>query len=144
MSSRWTKNSAVQQPPPVCRKPPEDLPSTEPPFNTQTIQAYAMVSFQGMTPPLYLAATFPLNPELPDTTWENGTNYQPDNIAVEIFSAPPYEFFTVQLASFRFGIPAATHTWLNVAPQDALPWQLPFLEFDRISPPTHFEVKIRQ
>jgi hypothetical protein len=142
MSSKWTKNSAVQQPPPVCKKPPAELPETTPPFDTQTMQCFASISKPGVTPPFFAQGIFDLPPEPPDTTWENGTSYKLDNVAVEIFSPPPYQLFNVTIAGFRGVTPMGTHTWSNVVPQSFSPFELPYLEHEELSPPAVYQVKI--
>ncbi len=143
MSTRWSKNSAVQQPPPVCRKPPGLLPAPEPPFNRRTMQSFAEIQYPSITPPFAVAAYFDLPPEPPDTVWENGTNYPLDNIAVEIFSPPPYQFFNIILAAFRGATLLATQTWSNVVADTISPFSLPFLEHRGTAPPSFFQVKIR-
>lgn len=142
MSTKWTKNSAVQQPPAVCKKPPALLPEPTPPFNDQTMQAYASIGKPGVTPPFFAEGIFDLPPEPPDTTWENGTINPLDNVAVEIFSPPPYQLFNVTIAGFRGATLMATHTWSNVAPHSIDPFELPYLEHEDFSPQTLFKVKI--
>ncbi len=130
MSSKWSKNSAVQQPPPVCRKPPDDLPSATPPIQFRTLQAYAHSFFPGTPEDFNVSALIELNPINPDTTWAGLSNQGEFNIELEVFAPAPYTIFRVELTALIGPAPVANFVWTNIVQDHLFTFRLPFLSSD--------------
>jgi hypothetical protein len=130
MSSKWSKNSAVQQPPPVCRKPPGDLPTASPPIQNRTLQAYVRSFFAGTPTNFNVAALIELNPTDPDTTWAGISNQGTFNLELELFALPPYNNFRVELTALVGPAPVRDFIWNNIMQEHLFTFRLPYLTSD--------------
>lgn len=112
--SKFGKNSAVQQPPPICHKGPDELPFPPPPIYERTLQAYVYIS-ASITPGFFLwSGLIIVLPTGIPGEWAGEASPIGNGGAVTIDSVPPFNVWTVQVFALRNGIPAQAVGFPNV------------------------------
>ncbi len=129
MSSKFTKNSAVQKTPAVCRKPPEELPADPAPFEERIFQAYMIVRAPGTPGPFWIAGLAAIHPTFPPFTWFAQIGEPPDEVSIGLTTDASLQLFEIELTKLLNGIPIGSHTFANIRPKSLTPFELPQVTF---------------
>ncbi len=129
MSSRFTKNSAVQKTPPLCRKPPDELPAVPAPFEERIFQAYMIVRGPGTPGPFSISGLAALHPTGAPFTWFAEIGTPPDAVRIQLETDAFLQLFDITLTKVRVGIPFGIHTFVDVVPKSITPFELPQVTF---------------
>lgn len=143
-SSKFGKNSAVQQPPPVCQKGPDELPILPTPLYRRTLQAYVFIT-EPVTPGGFLFSGIgPVFPQTPAGTWLGDYRLDGTGALLTLTSPDPFHTWTVQLDGFKAHTQVAQHIWTNVLAQTLNPFTLPQLNFLNYPASTIFQATIME
>jgi hypothetical protein len=114
MSTKFSKNSPVQKPPPVCKKPPDAPELPWPPLENQILIAYVHAYYPVHTPPFLFTAHLPIWPTVPNT-WE-GISNNPGihNVKVLVVFDPAAMTVDVELQLRQNSAPIKTVTFPNL------------------------------
>lgn len=102
MSSKFSLNSAVQQPPPVCRKPPDTPLLPIPPLEDRILIVYTKAYWPIITPPFDVTTHFPLYPTPLPYVWGGITKFPVDNIQVVVTYDHTTHLLDVELQLKKF------------------------------------------
>lgn len=127
MGNSWTKNSAVQQPPPVCKKPPEKLPAATPAIQDLELQAFVDARLVLTPGGFRTTALIFLKPNLLLNGWIGNTVFPIQNIELEIIANPTYELFSVEITALVGPAPVRSFMWHDLELQSRDPFIMPML-----------------
>jgi len=142
MGNAYSKNSAVQQPPPVCRKPPDKIPAPTPPINELILQAFIDIEIPYTPGTFSLKALVILNPFPALNMWLGNTNFPLKNAEVEILLDPLTNLYSVEITAHYQQLPINSMLWLDVPLQTVEPWKLPFLNEQLPVASEHWQINV--